>query len=73
MEAAVLSAKKQNAKSVIVAVPVASTNGAERLTGVADRVIALLIDPWFDAVGRYYQVFSQTTDEEVLALLGGQK
>ncbi|MBI3852614.1 MAG: phosphoribosyltransferase [Verrucomicrobia bacterium] len=71
-EAAVLSAKKQNAASVIVAVPVASTNGVERLSGVADKVVALLTDPWFDAVGRYYEFFSQTTDEEVLALLRGQ-
>ena len=71
-EAAVLSAKKQNATRVIVAVPVASTNGAERLSGVADEVISLLVDPGFDAVGRYYQVFSQTSDEEVVALLREQ-
>jgi len=71
-EAAVLSAKNQKAKRVVVAVPVASTNGVERLSGVADQVISLLTDPWFDAVGRYYEVFSQTTDEEVLALLREQ-
>ena len=71
-EAAVLSARRQKAGKVIVAVPVASTNGVERLSGVADEVISLLIDPGFEAVGRYYRVFSQTTDEEVLALLRGQ-
>jgi putative phosphoribosyl transferase len=68
-EAAVLSAKKQNASQVIVAVPVASTNAVERLRKVADDVRALWVDPEFDAVGRYYEVFSQTTDEEVLDLL----
>ena len=52
---------------------VASANGVERLSGVADQVISLLTDPGFDAVGRYYQVFSQTTDDEVLALLRTQK
>ena len=71
MEAAVLSAKKQQARKVIVAVPVASINAIERLERVADSVIALLMDPAFDAVGRYYESFSQTTDEEVLELLRG--
>jgi predicted phosphoribosyltransferase len=68
-EAAVLSVQKQHARRVIVAVPVASTNAAERLRALADDVIALCVDPVFDAVGRYYEVFSQTTDEEVLDLL----
>jgi predicted phosphoribosyltransferase len=69
MEAGVLSARKQGAASIVVAVPVASTNGVARLERVADAVVALLIDPEFDAVGRYYRSFSQTTDEEVVALL----
>jgi len=29
----------------------------------------LIVDPDFDAVGRYYESFSQTSDEEVLNLL----
>ena len=68
-EAAVQSARKQNARSVLVAAPVASTNAVERLARVADQVIVLFVDPDFDAVGRYYEVFGQTTDEEVLELL----
>jgi predicted phosphoribosyltransferase len=36
---------------------------------VADDVRILSVDPEFDAVGRYYDSFSQTTDEEVLELL----
>jgi predicted phosphoribosyltransferase len=52
-----------------VAAPVASTNAVERLARVADEVRALWIDPDFDAVGRYYDNFSQTTDTEVLDLL----
>jgi len=68
-EAAVLSARKQGAKKITVAAPVASTHAVERLQRVADEVTALYIDPNFDAVGRYYEVFSQTTDEEVLGLL----
>ncbi|HEY5909863.1 MAG TPA: phosphoribosyltransferase family protein [Verrucomicrobiae bacterium] len=68
-EAAVLSARKQHARRITVAAPVASTHAVERLQKVADEVIALHVDPWFDAVGRYYDEFSQTTDEEVSALL----
>ena len=69
-EAAVLSARKRNAGVVVVAAPVASTSAVERLARVADEVRVLCVDPDFDAVGRYYEVFSQTTDEEVLEVLG---
>lgn len=68
-EAAVLSARKQNAAKVIVAVPVASSQAVDRLRTIADEVISLMIDPDFSAVGRYYTVFPQTDDEEVMALL----
>jgi predicted phosphoribosyltransferase len=69
MEAAALSARKQGARRTIVAVPVASTSAVGRLRRVADEVIALVVDPGFEAVGAYYSKFSQTTDEEVLNLL----
>ncbi len=69
MEAAVLSARRQNARAVVVAAPVASSNAVERLARVADRVRVLWVDPRFEAVGAYYQEFSQTTDEQVLELL----
>lgn len=68
-EAAVLSARKRNARAVVVAAPVASTHAVERLAGVADEVRVLCADPAFAAVGQYYDVFAQTTDEEVLDLL----
>jgi putative phosphoribosyl transferase len=71
-EAAVLSAQKQGAREVIIAAPVASQNAVERLSCVADDAIVLLIDPDFDAVGRYYASFLQATDEEVLTLLEAQ-
>jgi predicted phosphoribosyltransferase len=70
-EAAVLSARQQSARRTIVAAPVASTNAVERLRRVADDVLALDVDPDFMAVGQYYDEFSQTSDEEVIALLQG--
>jgi putative phosphoribosyl transferase len=68
-EAAVMSARKQKAAGVILAVPVASPDGAARLRAVADEVIALTIDYDFMAVGQYYDSFPQTTDDEVIHLL----
>jgi putative phosphoribosyl transferase len=68
-EAAVRSAKNRGATQVIVAVPVASDSAVERVKRVADTVIALLVDPDFDAVGRYHRSFPQTTDEEVQTIL----
>ena len=68
-EAAALSARKQHARRVVVAAPVASTSAVERLRRTTDDVIVLWADPMFDAVGRYYDAFSQTTDDEVLELL----
>jgi len=71
-EAAVLSAKRQKARRIVVATPVASTHAVDRLRSVADDVVALIEDPDFGAVGQYYQEFEETTDEEVLALLRHQ-
>jgi putative phosphoribosyl transferase len=71
-EAAVEAVKRKGARRIIVAAPVASTNAVERLGRVANDVRILFVDPEFDAVGRYYDSFSQTTDEEVLDLLQGR-
>jgi len=68
-EAAVVSARQQGARRVTMAAPVASTNAVERLRQVADEVVVLVVDPDFAAVGQYYEEFSQTSDEEVIALL----
>lgn len=68
-EAAVRSAKRQGACQVTMAAPVASIGAVERLRRVADEVVTLLADPGFEAVGQYYDEFSQTTDEEVIELL----
>jgi putative phosphoribosyl transferase len=68
-EAAVVSARKRGAHRVIMAAPVASTSAIERLQCVTDEVMALFVDPDFEAVGQYYDQFSQTDDDEVLALL----
>lgn len=70
-EAAVCSARQKNARQIIMAAPVVSTSAYERLARVADKVVALVTDPDFCAVGQYYKRFLPTSDEEVLALLHG--
>lgn len=69
MEAGVLSARKQGAGRVIVAVPIASPDGVRRVSKISDGVISLQVDPRFRAVGLYYTSFEQTTDREVCELL----
>lgn len=72
-EAAVLSVKQQKARRVIIAAPVASTHAVERLRRVADDVLVLFEDAGFEVVGQYYDEFSQTSDDEVMALLRAAK
>ena len=69
MEAAVLSARRQGAREVMIAVPVGSASAITRLEHIANAVFALIADPGFEAVGAYYESFSQTTDDEVVHLL----
>jgi predicted phosphoribosyltransferase len=69
MEAAVAWARHRQASRVIVAVPVASDSAVARLAREADEVIAVDVPPRFNAVGAWYQDFSQTSDAEVLDLV----
>ncbi len=69
-EVAVRAVKSQQAAQIMVAAPVASDSAVERLQNVANQVLVLFVDPNFDAVGRYYLDFPQTTDAEVQKLLG---
>ncbi len=69
--AAVAVARARGARRVVVAVPVASPEAARLLAEEADRVVCLAEPEDFVAVGRWYQDFEQTSDEEVAALLAG--
>jgi len=68
-EVAIISAKHQGAKRVAIGSPVASTEAFEKLGAISDDVVVLAVDPDFAAVGRYYEDFSETSDEEVRDLL----
>jgi predicted phosphoribosyltransferase len=68
MKAAIHSAKSRHAKKIIVAVPVAPAETIEKLRKEADEIVCLDIPAFFGAVGAFYEIFDQTSDEEVIEL-----
>lgn len=55
--------------TTILAVPVAAARSLEALRDEADEVVCIQVPEAFVAVGRWYERFDQTTDDEVIALL----
>ena len=53
----------------MVAVPVGSRESCQAFEEEVDELICALAPESFQAVGQYYENFSQTTDEEVRELL----
>jgi putative phosphoribosyl transferase len=68
--AGVASARAQGAARIVLAVPVGAPDTVAALSQVADEVVCPLQPANFYAVGQWYQHFDQTTDEEVIRLLG---
>ena len=69
MRAAVESARTLGAAHVVVAAPVCSMEARALLKAAADEVICLEVPRAFYAVGEWYEVFDQTSDDEVRHLL----
>src|SRR5712672_586598 len=69
MHAAIQALRQQNPARIVVAVPTASPETCEEMKARADDVICGITPEPFDAVGRWYRDFSQTTDDEVGVLL----
>jgi putative phosphoribosyl transferase len=69
MRAAVAALRKEGAKKIVVAVPVAPPETCEALRDEVDDIICAVTPEPFRAVGVWYADFSQTTDEEVRELL----
>lgn len=61
--------RAQGAARVVLAVPVAPADTVAWLRTQVDEVVCLSTPALFSAVGEWYRDFSQTPDEEVLALL----
>lgn len=69
MLAAVRATRIRHPAQVVVAVPVASYQAIYILRQEVDEVFCVRIPEDFEGVGRWYEDFSQTTDEEVRHLL----
>lgn len=69
MKAAIVTARREEAKKIIVAVPVSSRSAAEMIEKISDELISLTIPENFMAVGQFYVYFDQTQDQEVIQLL----
>ena len=67
---AALEAMKQlHAAKVVAAIPVAPNDSLQPIEALADEVVCLATPEPFYAVGLHYGDFSQTSDDEVVALL----
>jgi putative phosphoribosyl transferase len=60
---------KQHCKKLVIAVPVAPRKFLDNLNQVADEVIVLYSPLSFEAVGQFYQDFSQVSDNEVKEIM----
>lgn len=69
--AACLVARAQGAQRVVLAVPVAPGNARAALAADADadEIVCLEMPGEFLAIGEWYEDFSQTSDDEVVAML----
>ena len=69
MRAAVAGLRTQNPAHIVVAVPTAAPETCEALEPEVDQMICATTPEPFYGVSRWYEDFSQTTDEEVKMLL----
>ncbi len=69
MRAAVEAVRRLGPRAVVVAVPVAPARTCRELRPLVDDVICAATPEPFLAVGRFYENFEQTRDEEVRELL----
>ena len=69
MRAAVKALRQRGAAKIVVAVPVGPPDTCHEIEEQADETICLNTPEFFQAVGQYYDDFSQTTDEDVRELL----
>ena len=69
MRAAVKALRQRGVAKIVVAVPVGPPDTCREIEQEADETFCLSTPPFFQAVGQYYEDFSQTSDEDVRELL----
>ena len=69
MRAAVTAVRRLKPSRVVVAVPVGARETCEELAAIADEVVCAEMPDHFEAVGAWYEDFTQATDDDVKAAL----
>ena len=69
MVAALQALEMQHSAELIVAVPVASSDGLHQVRHWCNETICLFTPRFFHAVGQFYKQFDHVTDQEVAVLL----
>lgn len=71
MRAAISDIRKRKPARIVVAIPVAPRETAEKLRREVDEVVTMEEpEDYLGAVGAYYNEFAQVSDEEVIAMMG---
>src|SRR5438270_11179443 len=69
MRAAVKALRQRGVAKIVVAVPVGPPDTCREFEDEADEVVCASAPEYFQAVGQYYEDFSQTSDQQVRDLL----
>jgi putative phosphoribosyl transferase len=69
MRAAVAGLRAQHPSRIVIAVPTAAPETCEAFQSEVDEIVCAVTPELFYGVGRWYEDFSQVTDEEVRTLL----
>jgi hypothetical protein len=67
--AAVAALRQRGAAKIVAAVPVGSPETCREFEDEVDEAVCAITPEYFQAVGQFYEDFSQTTDEEVPELV----
>ncbi len=68
MRMAALSVREKGARKIVVAVPVGSSDTLKKLEKEVEEVVCPHAPHFFDAVGSFYQIFDQVSDEEIIRI-----
>jgi putative phosphoribosyl transferase len=69
VRAALHSIRMQQPRSIVLAVPVAAPDALAELSGEVDHTVCLLAPDSLHAIARWYEDFTQVSDDEVVTLL----
>ncbi len=72
MHAAVTALRRLTPAKIVVAIPVASRSTCENLRSEVEELVCAAMPDDFFAVGEWYRVFKQVSDEEVKKLVAGR-